>query len=296
MRFAGKADSYRQVADRATVVSLPSTAPGRPTRRERWRIMSEIWKKSLQALRLRFQAGGEQFRKLQCAIAQVDQSEDRERRFGKLRFILDKLSAPRESFSLFASWPIDDSLDHVFGCHGDGGRQFWNLAEHGGWILGNPESLDLQHILLVDSVARSNLAGFWVSTLFHAAWSCIPGAMLRACRNHFDETERTYASALPDNPFCASCELIDLLLSGRAEECAGRDVAVSTAGFRSCQDLAREHKLSVGALTKRLERWRRKNGEGWIEVPQSDRRRNEARFLYSPKAVAEVLTSKRPVG
>ena len=60
-------------------------------------------------------------------------------------------------------------------------------------------------------------------------------------------------------------------------------------GWLSCSDLATKHKVSADSLRKRLERWRRKHADGWMEVGGSERGTRDAQFLYRESAVLEVI-------
>lgn len=91
----------------------------------------------------------------------------------------------------------------------------------------------------------------------------------------------------------ARAELVGIrAAAAKAAAASGdREPGPAGLGFRSARDLANEHDLPPEPLRRRLERWRKQNGDGWVEVPSSDRRPNEARFLYRPDAVTEVLDS-----
>lgn len=67
------------------------------------------------------------------------------------------------------------------------------------------------------------------------------------------------------------------------------------ATWLSSSDLARRHGLveKRDALDKRLNRWRFENGNGWLEIPDSDRRPREPKFLYDPTAVAEIIDAMK---
>jgi len=70
-------------------------------------------------------------------------------------------------------------------------------------------------------------------------------------------------------------------------------MASGRSGFKSATDLATEHGLPCEALRHRLQRWRKQNGQGWMEVSSSERGPRDAQFLYRPDAVAEVVNSMR---
>ncbi|GMV79774.1 MAG: hypothetical protein AMXMBFR7_09580 [Planctomycetota bacterium] len=58
-------------------------------------------------------------------------------------------------------------------------------------------------------------------------------------------------------------------------------------GYFSSTDLAMRHGLDSEALRKRLERWRKENGEGWIETP--NRKSRQPAATYQESAVWAVL-------
>jgi hypothetical protein len=59
----------------------------------------------------------------------------------------------------------------------------------------------------------------------------------------------------------------------------------------SAPDLARVFKLNPDALRKRLDRWRKQNGDGWTDVPNP--KPNEAKVLYRVAAVQSVIDEMR---
>lgn len=70
---------------------------------------------------------------------------------------------------------------------------------------------------------------------------------------------------------------------------ANTEIPESKAGWWSCADLAKKHGVNQGNLRKRLGRWRKQNGEGWMEVPKSDRTSRSPIFLYRSDAVETVI-------
>ncbi len=68
------------------------------------------------------------------------------------------------------------------------------------------------------------------------------------------------------------------------------------AGYYSSTDLAKKHglgkKKQMLALDARLSRWRKANPDGqWIE--DTERKRNEPRFLYLESAVMHIIENLR---
>lgn len=78
---------------------------------------------------------------------------------------------------------------------------------------------------------------------------------------------------------------------GKAEQYGRPRDSSNKATFLSAADLAERNGLEEqrGALDKRLQRWRFQNGNGWIEVPDSDRRPRDPKYLYAPAAVQSVI-------
>jgi len=70
----------------------------------------------------------------------------------------------------------------------------------------------------------------------------------------------------------------------------------TTAGRLSPRELADKHGVTLGALNKRLERWRYEHDAGYYEV--SNPKRNEPHFVYDEAAVMPIiddLKAKSPV-
>ncbi len=86
---------------------------------------------------------------------------------------------------------------------------------------------------------------------------------------------------------------IDVVPTGQADtQGAGPTPATnppakSPYGYLSPAELAEQHGLDSEALRKRLERWRRKHMDGWIE--NTERKPTEAQFLYAPSVVESVI-------
>ncbi|MAG94252.1 MAG: hypothetical protein CMJ48_10935 [Planctomycetaceae bacterium] len=64
-------------------------------------------------------------------------------------------------------------------------------------------------------------------------------------------------------------------------------ISVESEARLSTPDLAKEYTVPLGALRKRLERWRKNHDCDYDEV--ENRRRNEPRFLYCESAVIPVI-------
>ncbi len=73
------------------------------------------------------------------------------------------------------------------------------------------------------------------------------------------------------------------------EEDGGQSPATDAASWWSPKDLAKHHNVPQDALRKRLERWRKQNGEGWMEVSRSERKSRDPKFLYQLNAVQPVI-------
>lgn len=80
---------------------------------------------------------------------------------------------------------------------------------------------------------------------------------------------------------------------GAAERLSGAGPEDQTtelpAGRLSAKELAAEHGVPYDALRTRLDRWRRNNGAGWIEVSESERGPRDPKFLYEVAAVQSVI-------
>jgi len=64
-------------------------------------------------------------------------------------------------------------------------------------------------------------------------------------------------------------------------------------GWWAPRDVAKKYELPQNALEARLRRWRKQNGEGWMEVPNTERKPRDAQFLYRLDAIKEVVNSMR---
>lgn len=70
--------------------------------------------------------------------------------------------------------------------------------------------------------------------------------------------------------------------SGQPREGAG------AKGYLSCSDLAEKHNLNAEALRKRLSRWRKNNGDGWVENSEGGSRKPTV--LFQESAVETVIS------
>ena len=61
------------------------------------------------------------------------------------------------------------------------------------------------------------------------------------------------------------------------------------SGWWSCADLAQRHGVNQENLRSRLGRWRKQNGGGWMEVPESERTHRGPTFLFQLPAVKPVI-------
>lgn len=98
-----------------------------------------------------------------------------------------------------------------------------------------------------------------------------------------------------NHEWAAARAYVEQLTGNRRESPEDRPAAVTVATWLSSSDLARRHGLveKRDALDKRLKRWRFENGNGWLEIPDSDRRPREPKYLYDPSAVAEVIDAMK---
>ncbi len=95
-------------------------------------------------------------------------------------------------------------------------------------------------------------------------------------------------------------DVLSLDTSEAAEVLAGKQgdrgqppESLTPDGWMSPKDLAIKHGLPCEALRKKLGRWRLQNGKGWMEVPASERGPRDAKFLYQPAAVKEVIDAMK---
>jgi hypothetical protein len=123
--------------------------------------------------------------------------------------------------------------------------------------------------------------------------------------DHLHTSEQEVASKSTQRPGDPVPPSKERTRSARGRETTEQTAAIPQAvslGFLSPADLAKEHHLELDPLRKRLERWRRSHADGWIE--NTEPKSTEARFLYSPTSVANVIekakeasskaSSKRP--
>lgn len=86
-------------------------------------------------------------------------------------------------------------------------------------------------------------------------------------------------------------EELDLAIARAAVALRKSTSAPEPAGMLSPAALAERYGVGLGALKKRLERWRRKNLDGWIENREA--RPREPRFLYDHAKVLPLIEALR---
>lgn len=289
--------------------------------------MPDLWKKSLREIQNRFRTAGEKYPGLRCALelrAPGDDStlvEMKKRiHVGDFRFSLGLWSLwwrraddPKAIWNLVFYFvpqryvgterPLPNK-ERLLG--NEAQAKFVEQATAAAHIIKAGEAWKMLPEAVREKWASSeaekseNEPNLWVATMFHLAWKCVDGTLLRADRLTLEavpegetwseppalvpaeESSNAFVSFLPIDPFSASVAAIGLLLDSASP-------VGFLAGRASVRELAERYSLPYDATRARLDRWRHNNAEGWMEVSATERGSRDPKYLYEVAAVQSVI-------
>jgi hypothetical protein len=132
------------------------------------------------------------------------------------------------------------------------------------------------------------------------AWLLLPPDARAGCTSFREfvegQTGEPLSGSLPTSAESCADAILRYLCESATDQSDVKPAKQEPVGtWLSSSDLARRHGLveKRDALDKRLNRWRFENGNGWLEIPDSDRRPREPKFLYDPTAVAEIIDAMK---